>query len=287
MTGFGKAVGNVGSKKITIEIRSLNGKQLDASVKLPGIYKEKELLIRKLLSKKLERGKVDMLLYYESLEEERSHSINKETVRSYYTDLKVLNQEIEGDSSTDFLSIIMKMPDVFKTEHAEFDDTEWGGIWILINEAVDKLNQFRIDEGTLLEKDLSERVNAISVLLNDVNKYENERIKIIKDRIAKHLEETVGKENVDQSRFEQEMIYFLEKLDISEEKVRLSGHLDYFIKTMNESRSQGKKLGFISQEMGREINTTGSKANHTGIQKLVVEMKDELEKIKEQVLNTL
>ena len=287
MTGFGKAVGNVGNKKVTIEVRSLNSKQLDASVKLPGLYKEKELSIRKLLSQKLERGKIDLSLFYESLEDERNYSINRDTVKSYYKELKELSGELGDDSSPEFLSILMKMPDVFKTERAELDESEWEGIWKLINEAVEKLNQFRTDEGEILGKDLSERVAAISSLLSDVSQYEDERMNTVKERIFKSLEDFAGKENIDQNRFEQEVIYYLEKLDVSEEKVRLSGHCEYFIKTMGESKSQGKKLGFISQEMGREINTTGSKANHAEIQKLVVQMKDELEKIKEQILNAL
>jgi len=287
MTGFGKAVGNVGNKKITIEVRSLNSKQLDASVKLPGLYKEKELAVRKLLSSKLERGKVDLSLYYETLEEERSYTINKETVKMYYEDLKEISGVIGGSSEPEYLSVLMKMPDVFKTERMEFDEAEWEKIWELLNQAVDQLNQFRQDEGETLKKDLSDRVVSIKSLLDQLGNYEEERIATVRERIQKNLEEIAQKEKIDQNRFEQELIYYIEKLDVSEEKVRLAGHCEYFVKTMNEPNSQGKKLGFISQEMGREINTTGSKANHAEIQKLVVQMKDELEKIKEQVLNTL
>ena len=287
MTGYGKAECTLPRKKLAIEIRSLNSKQMDASVRVPSLYKEKELEIRQMIAAELERGKVECTLFLELNGEEGPAVINEPVVRKYYDQLYRISGELGLESSLELLGMVMRMPDALRTEKAELGEEEWEAVRSGLREALGKVQQFRNDEGKALEKDLKERVESISARLAQVDRYEEERIRQIRERIGNNLAAFLARDEVDQNRFEQELIFYLEKLDISEEKVRLSKHCSYFLETMAEERAVGKKLGFISQEMGREINTLGSKANHAGIQKLVVEMKDELERIKEQVLNVL
>lgn len=286
MTGFGKSTGDINNKKVTVEVKSLNSKQADINVRMPSFYKEKELPIRAMINKSLERGKIELNLYVELLGDQSNYSINKDLFNRYYTELSSISNEL-NENNSDLISIVSKMPDVLKTEREELDETEWNHIEIIIKDAIHQLDIFRTDEGKSLEQDLILRINNISNLLNQVEQYEDERTNTIRERINQNLSETVGEDNINRDRFEQELIYYIEKFDVSEEKTRLTAHLNYFTETMNSDKSQGKKLGFISQEMGREINTLGSKANHAELQKLVVQMKDELEKIKEQVLNVL
>jgi len=284
MTGFGKSNGVFESKKISVEIRSLNSKGLDLSIKIASSYKDLETDIRKMLSENLDRGKVDIGIFIESTNESLNNIINNEVATKYYSAIKKLN-ESWGEAPQDYLSIVMRMPDVLNTQSTELSKEE--KIWILnlVQETCGKLNDFRAQEGAALKKEFELRIGDIRSLLSQIEAFEDIRILQIKERILKGLRE-LEHPGLDQNRLEQEMIFYLEKLDVSEEKMRLINHLDYFIETMNSPFS-GKKLGFIAQELGREINTLGSKSNHGGMQKLVVEMKDNLEKIKEQVLNTL
>lgn len=286
MTGFGKTTGEINGKKLTIEIKSLNSKQADISIRMPSIYKAKELPLRSLINKSLVRGKVDFSLYVEMPQEESKYTINKELFKTYYEDLTTVARELNDGNNTDFISIITKLPDVLKSERAEFDESEWSEIEPFILQAIDDLNDFRSSEGKSLHTELTTRVENIQTLLLEVDPFELQRIETVKTRIKGHLNESVG-DNFNKDRFEQELIYYLEKFDITEEKTRLTTHCNYFIETMAAGDSEGKKLGFIGQEMGREINTLGSKANHADIQKIVVQMKDELEKMKEQILNIL
>jgi uncharacterized protein (TIGR00255 family) len=287
MTGYGKAECLLADKKLTIEIKSLNSKQLDTNTRLPSLYKEKELDIRQLIASELERGKVECAFHYELSGDAAPGVINEPVVKAYYEQLYRISGELGLESSLELLSAVMRMPDTLRTEKAELDAEEWHAVMDSLKLALKQVNEFRIQEGRSMDQYLRQRVDAISRKLVLVEPYENERIDQIRDRIEKNLEELGLKESVDENRFEQELIYYIEKLDISEEKVRLANHCNYFLETMEDKEPAGKKLGFISQEMGREINTLGSKANHKEIQKLVVEMKDELERIKEQVLNIL
>lgn len=288
MTGFGKATAEINNKKISVEIKSLNSKQADVSVRLPSYYKEKELVLRSLINQELERGKIEFNLYAELMGEQGNLTINKDLFKKYYNELTdVLRDLKEDNSKTDLVAIVSKMPDVFKSEKNELDENEWNEIEKIVKEAIVALDNFRKDEGQSLQKELTLRINNILELLNQVDPFEKTRISTIKDRIINNLNETVGEQNVNNDRLEQELIFYLEKLDITEEKTRLFTHCNYFLETMNSKISEGKKLGFISQEIGREINTLGSKANQADIQKIVVKMKDELEKIKEQSLNIL
>lgn len=287
MTGFGKAECVLPHKKLVIEIRSLNSKQMDANIRVPGLYREKELEIRQLIAAELERGKVECTMMMELNGEEGSVVINESLVKEYYEHLYRISGELGLKPSLELLNMVMRMPDTVKTARAELEEEEWKVVRKALREALIQVNRFRASEGRALENDMKARVDAISSRLTRVDPYENERIKLVRERIGNNLTTFSSKEEPDQNRFEQELIYYLEKLDISEEKVRLAKHCSYFLETMEEDRAVGKKLGFISQEMGREINTLGSKANHAEIQKLVVEMKDELERIKEQVLNVL
>ncbi len=286
MTGFGKASAIVGNKKIVVEIKSVNSKGLDINAKLPSVYKEKEIDIRKLIGNKLLRGKVECSVYFDVLEQNEGVNINKPLIAAYLKEIKELEKE-HGVSSEDHLAMAMKMPDVFKPERAVLSDEEWKGLKALVEEARDNLDSFRLQEGQSLKADFEQNVAKITSLLESVAPYEDARIEQVKSRIHQNLEEVVQKSDIDQNRFEQELIYYIEKFDINEEKVRLSNHCKYFIETLVGPDGNGKKLGFIAQEMGREINTLGSKANHAEIQKIVVQMKDALEKIKEQVLNAL
>lgn len=282
MTGFGKAFVQLPLKKITIEIKSLNSKNLDLSVRLPQQYKEKELEVRNVIAQRLERGKIECSVYIEVTGEETSSTINAPIVKAYIDQMRAI---IPDADATELMKMAVRMPDSLKVERCELDEEEWKKIQIILNEALDNIGSFRNQEGAKLQNDFEKRINNIRTLMNEVETYEEERINAVKERLRQGLEEL--KVNIDQNRFEQELIYYIEKLDINEEKVRLTNHLDYFIETMSGNEANGRKLGFISQEMGREINTMGSKSNHAKMQKCVVLMKDELEKIKEQVLNIL
>ena len=284
MTGFGKSNGVFESKKVSVEIRSLNSKGLDLSLKIASPYRDLETDIRKMLSENLDRGKVDIGIFIESTNESLNNIINNEVATKYYSAIKKLN-ESWGEAPQDYLSIVLRMPEVLNTQTAELTKEEKKWILNLVNETCGKLNDFRAQEGAALKKEFELRIGEIRSLLSQIEAFEDIRILQIKERILKGLKE-LEHPGLDQNRLEQEMIFYLEKLDVSEEKMRLTNHLNYFIETMNSPLS-GKKLGFIAQELGREINTLGSKSNHGDMQRLVVEMKDNLEKIKEQVLNTL
>jgi len=287
MTGYGKAECLLADKKLTIEIKSLNSKQLDVNTRLPSLYKEKEINIRQVLASELERGKVECSFYYELSGEAVSGTINEPVVKDYYQQLYRISGELGLQASLELLTTVMRMPDTIRTEKPELQETEWTLVEAALRKALEQVNIFRKQEGESLDGDLRQRVDAITRKLEEVELYEKERIDQVRERIGKHLEEFGLKESVDENRFEQELIYYIEKLDVSEEKVRLANHCKYFMETLEDQGPAGKKLGFISQEMGREINTLGSKANHKELQKLVVEMKDELERIKEQILNVL
>lgn len=287
MTGYGKAECLLADKKLTIEIKSLNSKQLDVNTRLPSLYKEKEINIRQVLASELERGKVECSFYYELSGEAVSGTINEPVVKDYYQQLYRISGELGLQASLELLTTVMRMPDTIRTEKPELQETEWTLVEAALRKALEQVNIFRKQEGESLDGDLRQRTDAIMRKLEEVELYEKERIDQVRERIGKHLEEFGLKESVDENRFEQELIYYIEKLDVSEEKVRLANHCKYFLETLEDQGPAGKKLGFISQEMGREINTLGSKANHKELQKLVVEMKDELERIKEQILNVL
>ena len=284
MTCFGKSNGVFESKKVSVEIRSLNSKGLDLSLKIASPYRDLETDIRKMLSENLDRGKVDIGIFIESTNESLNNIINNEVATKYYSAIKKLN-ESWGEAPQDYLSIVLRMPEVLNTQTAELTEEEKKWILNLVNETCGKLNDFRAQEGAALKKEFELRIGEIRSLLSQIEAFEDIRILQIKERILKGLKE-LEHPGLDQNRLEQEMIFYLEKLDVSEEKMRLTNHLNYFIETMSSPLS-GKKLGFIAQELGREINTLGSKSNHGEMQRLVVEMKDNLEKIKEQVLNTL
>lgn len=287
MTGYGKAEDNFSHKNISIEIRSLNSKQLDVYTRISADYKEKELEIRNVLKEELVRGKIDFSMTITSLDTLGKAFINRELAKSYFDELKSLSDDIGTDiSSENILATLLRMPEVLTTKDEEITETEWSLLWQVIGEAIRRLNKFREQEGQSLEEDLLANVVAIESLLEEVEKYETERIEMVKLRLQEQLNGLSIE--VDKERFEQELIYYLEKLDINEEKVRLRNHCKYFRETVHsKEHCVGKKLGFIGQEMGREINTLGSKANHMVIQQLVVQMKEALEKIKEQVLNVL
>lgn len=281
MTGYGKSVLQLPTKKITIELKSLNSKNLDLNARMPSIYREKELSIRKLLADKLVRGKVDFSIYVEATAEDTSTQINTPVVKQYMQQLKNV---VDGDS-IELLKMAVRFPDALNTVREEIDETEWASIEKGINKAVEDLSTHRLNEGEVLERDFNKRVIAITKLLDNVTAIDPERIEAVRERLQKGVEEL--KEKYDENRFEQELVYYIEKFDITEEVVRLKNHLNYFTASINSKDSNGKKLGFISQEMGREINTIGSKSNYAPMQQLVVQMKDELEKIKEQLLNVL
>ncbi|MBB4036320.1 uncharacterized protein (TIGR00255 family) [Dysgonomonas hofstadii] len=286
MTGFGKASAELDKRKITVEIKSLNSKQLDLSVRLPNLYKEHEMEIRNLLSRQLERGKVDFLIYVENIGSETSTQLNQGIVEGYYNQIKESARKLGIDEPSDWYPVLMRMPDVLKYEVQEVDEEEWNTVMKVINEAIKQLQAFRKQEGLMLENLFKEKIGNISILLSDIEPFEAERVEKIKVRINEALQK-IEDFDYDKNRFEQEMIYYIEKLDINEEKSRLANHLSYFLETMKAGSGQGKKLGFIAQEIGREVNTMGSKSNHADMQQIVVRMKDELEQIKEQVLNVL
>jgi uncharacterized protein (TIGR00255 family) len=281
MTGYGKSVIQLPTKKISIEIKSLNSKNLDLNTRIPSLYREKELDVRKLVATKLERGKIDFSLYMEITGEETTTQINRTVVKQY---IKQLKEVVDGDE-TELLKMAIRLPDAVTTERDEIDEDEWAQIAEEIDKSLEKIQQYRLDEGKSLESEFFDRVENISDLLNQVIAMDPERIEGVRERLLKGVADL--KEKVDENRFEQELVFYIEKFDITEEKVRLKNHLDYFLKALKSTDSNGKKLGFIGQEMGREINTIGSKSNYAPMQKLVVQMKDELEKIKEQLLNVL
>ncbi|HAH55807.1 MAG TPA: YicC family protein [Flavobacterium sp.] len=282
MTGFGKASLQLPTKKITVEVKSLNSKGLDLSVRMPSTYREMELGLRNQIALKLERGKIDFSVFIESTAEQTSTKVNVPIVKAYINQLRVVYPDAD---ETELMKMAVRMPDTLKTEREEIDENDWTEIQKIIEEALNNISNFRKDEGASLEKEFQLRIGNIRQYMNEALALDPERVQVIKDRLQTAISEL--KVNVDENRFEQELIYYLEKLDITEEKVRLTNHLDYFLETINGTEANGRKLGFITQEMGREINTMGSKANHSQMQKLVVMMKDELEKIKEQVLNVL
>ncbi|WP_158730337.1 MULTISPECIES: YicC/YloC family endoribonuclease [unclassified Flavobacterium] len=282
MTGFGKATLQLPTKKITVEVKSLNSKGLDLNVRMPSLYREMELGLRNQIALKLERGKVDFSVFIESTAEQTSTKVNVPIVKAYMDQLKeICNEGYE----TELMKMAIRMPDAMKIEREEIDENDWIQIQTVIEEALQNILNFRKDEGMSLEKEFQLRIGNIRQYMTEALALDPERVQAIKDRLQTAIAEL--KVNVDENRFEQELIYYLEKLDITEEKVRLTNHLDYFLETINGIEANGRKLGFITQEMGREINTMGSKSNHAQMQKLVVQMKDELEKIKEQVLNVL
>ena len=286
MTGYGKTEVSLSDKKITIEIKSLNSKNIDTNLKLPAIYREKELQIRRILQDKLKRGKVDCSIYYELNEGISTSQINPDVFENYYRQIKNLQEKL-GIKETDPISSILKMPDTVRTEKMTLNEDEWILIKQGLEESIEKLIEFRTQEGKSMESDLLERVESILLLRKTIEAFETNRIDKLRERIRKSIDELKISEELDSNRFEQEMIFYLEKLDISEEKVRLAKHCKYFLETMEDEGPAGKKLGFITQEMGREINTLGSKANDSDIQHIVVKMKDDLEKIKELILNIL
>jgi uncharacterized protein (TIGR00255 family) len=270
-----------------VEIKSLNSKFLDVNSRIPIGFRVKELEIRNMLSEQLKRGKVDFTINIEEMGDASNYTINKELVKKYYNELKALSGESDNKSFSDYLPVIMRLPDVLVSGKDDVSEEEWDLLKAAIQKALVKIEEFRIQEGKSLMNDLIGYNNNIKNLLNEVEPFEGQRIKTLNEKIRKDIYEIANKEDVDKNRFEQELVYYLDKLDITEEKVRLARHCSYLVETLNEKSSQGKKLGFITQEMGREINTLGSKANDSSIQKIVVQMKDELEKIKEQLFNIL
>ena len=282
MTGYGKVVLELPTKTLRIEIRSLNSKSLDLNMRMPGDYRSKELELRKIIGSSLGRGKVDVSLYVELDKTEAAAKINTSVVQNYIHQLKGITS---SDSDLELLKMAVRMPDAISTEKEEVEAEEWSEILNAMAEVLNRIQGYRTDEGLVLLEDFSTRINNIDSLLKSILEMDPKRLKNVRERLVKGVANL--RETLDQNRFEQELIYYIEKLDITEEKIRLQNHLDYFSKTLNSKESNGKKLGFISQEIGREINTIGSKANYAPMQKLVVQMKDELEKIKEQLLNVL
>ncbi len=287
MTGYGKAEFETGNKKITVELKSLNSKQIDMNTRLPVLYREKDLTIRKEISERLIRGKVDFSLYIEDHGGESSSAINEAVVVSYFNQLSTIQKNLGLPVTEQIMQAVMRLPDTVKTVFAELDEKEWEAIFAQILLVIRAVDQFRIQEGEALSRDISANITEIQQLLRQIDPYEEQRIANIKTRIQESLNEIAINGTVDKNRFEQELIYYLEKLDINEEKVRLTNHCEYFLETLGSPGDAGKKLGFIAQEIGREINTIGSKANESHMQRIVVQMKDALEKVKEQLLNVL
>lgn len=286
MTGFGRSESIIGNKKVAIEVKSLNSKGLDLNLRLPSYYRSKEMELRTYISNEVNRGKCDVYVSYEVLGGEQNHRLNTDLLQKYLTEIKQF-EGANGIQSGDYMSSLLRMPDALISNKEDLSDNEWSETINVLKDATSAFHNFRVEEGKSLQNDLQERIDSIRNLLGEIAQYEDERITIVRERINKNLSDLLEQKNIDQNRFEQEIIYYLEKYDVSEEKVRLSAHLEHFEKTMNEGSENGKKLGFIGQEIGREINTLGSKANHAEMQKIVVLMKDELERIKEQVLNVL
>ena len=286
MTGFGKVTAELPSKKVTVEIKALNSKQLDLSTRIPSIYKDKEMELRSLLLQSLERGKVEFNIFIEYIGKDTPTQINLAAVENYYNQIKEIAEKLNISVPNDWFQPLLRMPDAIKSETVEPDESEWEVVLETVKDAIKHLCDFRIQEGAMLQKLFEQKIANNATLLKEVEKYERERIEKIKARIMDNLQK-IAEKDYDKNRFEQEMIYYIEKLDVNEEKNRLDNHLKYFISTMESGHGQGKKLGFMAQEMWREINTLGSKRNHAEMQKIVVQMKDELEQIKEQVLNVL
>lgn len=289
MTGYGKADCEFQNKKITVEVKALNSKQFDLNLKVPSIYKEKELEIRNELIKELERGKIDFYISVDTSSncEDTSAVLNANIIKGYYTQIVAISKDLGVDVPSDVMNVILRMPEVLKSDKQELSDEEWSNLIQCVRRAIKSLVDFRNQEGRALADDIIGRINLIKNLSGELEKFENTRIEKIKVRIHQNLEEIMVSDKIDKNRFEEELIYYLEKFDITEEKVRLANHCLYFMETMNEKESVGKKLAFIAQEIGREINTIGSKSNDADMQKIVVKMKDELEKIKEQINNVL
>jgi uncharacterized protein (TIGR00255 family) len=287
MTGFGRSTLELPDKNISIEVRSLNSKQFDANLRLPPLYREKEAELRVMLNNELERGKIELSINIDKNGETGNYQFNRELARQYFLEMKALADELGLGMNDEVLNTLARMPDVLKAEQPSLSDEEWDKIKAAVVESILHLNKFRLQEGNALGTDLKGRAENIGKLLDKISPLEEKRLNNLRERLQNQLEESFPQGTADMNRFEQELIYYLEKLDITEEKVRLEKHCQYFTEILAESGSNGKKLGFISQEMGREINTLGSKANDAEIQKIVVLMKDELEKIKEQLFNIL
>lgn len=286
MTGYGKAEGTLGNRKFTFEIKSLNSKQLDISVRMPSMYREKELELRTWLTDRILRGKVDVNIFYEAEGGEKRVSLNRPLMEAYAKDLQEVANNL-GQTNPDYISALLRIPEVLRPEREEFNENEWSEIMQLARTASGLFDQYRGQEGSGLYTEFKERIEHILKLERDLTPVLEQRVKRIKERLLTNLEELVDPEKIDRNRYEQEVIYYLEKLDVTEERQRLIANCTYFLEIMDGDGYQGKKLGFITQEIGREINTLGSKANDAEIQRSVVIMKDELEKIKEQVLNVL
>ncbi len=288
MTGYGRASGTYKDKTISVEIRSLNSKFMDTRFRVPATYKEKEGELKRIIANKMHRGKIDLLIETDSAKGEADFSINKNLFKAYYRELKEMSEEL-GIEQTDYITSIMRIPNVVGPSGNELDPEEWKVVVTTIKEALQKISDFRMDEGQVTEDDLKERVNSIIQSLSEVPPFEAERIEKMRERLNQNLAEYLGSENIDKNRFEQEMIFYIEKIDISEEKSRLAQHCEYFLEQLADTKNiqKGRKLSFIGQEMGREINTLGAKAYSSGLQRLVVKMKDDLEKIKEQVANVV
>lgn len=288
MTGFGKTTVEFRNKKIIIEIKSLNSKQLDLNLRIPNLYKEKEMEIRGLVKERLDRGKVDMVIYFDNAESEKDVVINRSVVAQYFNQMLEISEQLGVDTDKSaLLQTVMRFPDTLQVKAEELDEEEWDVLHVGVESALEEMNRFRIQEGAALIKDITHRIALIQELAAQVPAFEKRRVEVIRQKLQEKINEWTDVKNIDQNRLEQEIIYYLEKLDITEEKVRLANHCRYFLETVEKEEAPGRKIGFIAQEIGREINTMGSKANDHDIQKLVVKMKDELEKIKEQSLNVL
>ncbi len=287
MTGFGKTEFELGNKKYTLEIKSLNSKQLDINTRIPALYRQKDIEIRRLMSEMLTRGKVDFALYLDNLGSESTSKINTAIIKDYYRQLKKVHQELGLEVNETIMHSIMRLPDTVKMTYEELDESEWLVVRENLIKTLDELNRFRDQEGLALQADIEGSIKNILDLLVQAEPFENQRMENVKAKIMDSLNDLQLNGSIDKNRFEQELIYYMEKLDINEEKVRLTNHCSYFTETMAEEEPSGRKLGFIAQEIGREINTLGSKANESNLQRIVVQMKDSLEKIKEQVLNVL
>lgn len=288
MTGFGKTTVEFRNKKIIIEIKSLNSKQLDLNLRIPNLYKEKEMEIRGLVKERLDRGKVDMVIYFDNAESEKDVVINRSVVTQYFNQMLEISEQLGVDTDKSaLLQTVMRFPDTLQVKAEELDEEEWNALHVGVENALEEMNRFRLQEGAALIKDITHRIALIQELSAQVPAFEKRRVEVIRQKLQEKINEWTDVKNIDQNRLEQEIIYYLEKLDITEEKVRLANHCKYFLETVEKEEAPGRKIGFIAQEIGREINTMGSKANDHDIQKLVVKMKDELEKIKEQSLNVL
>ena len=288
MTGFGKTTVEFRNKKIIIEIKSLNSKQLDLNLRIPNLYKEKEMEIRGLVKERLDRGKVDMVIYFDNAESEKDVVINRSVVTQYFNQMLEISEQLGVDTDKSaLLQTVMRFPDTLQVKAEELDEEEWTVLHVGVENALEEMNRFRLQEGAALIKDITHRISLIQELSAQVPAFEKRRVEVIRQKLQEKINEWTDVKNIDQNRLEQEIIYYLEKLDITEEKVRLANHCKYFLETVEKEEAPGRKIGFIAQEIGREINTMGSKANDHDIQKLVVKMKDELEKIKEQSLNVL